>query len=175
MPAVEIKSLQDLDHHAQAVGRSAETSARRIADLVASNPGLGFLHALRFEPLGVQPLGTEPLNIVEQLNQTFTYLASFAATRFLFNEFPGDGPYTLNLGTTPGPDIVSKSRHIVAEVFAAVDPENNRKLTTDIGRVLREKDAVYRFVFYYSPGRKETAATIERRGDVTIVALNELI
>ncbi len=107
MPRVVINNLQQLDELAERISRSAAETAQRIGELAATNPGLAFLHALRFEPHGRQPLGTGPLNLIEQLNQTFTYLASLAGTRILFREFPADGPYTLNLGTTVGPDIAS--------------------------------------------------------------------
>ena len=170
MPRVVIHTLSELDDYAEKISESAAETARRIADLAATNPGLTLLHALRFEPHGRQPLSTEPLNLIEQLNQTFTYLASFAGTRFLFREFPDGAPYILNLGTTAGPDIVSSNGQIAAEVFAAVAPENNRKLSTDIERV-RSYGAAHRFVFYYSPGHEQEIATPLHPEAVTVVSL----
>jgi hypothetical protein len=46
--------------------------------------------------------------LVEQLNQSFTYLASIAATAWLFEHHPENAPYILNLGTAPGSDIMSQ-------------------------------------------------------------------
>jgi hypothetical protein len=173
MPREVIDTLQKLDELAERISQSAAETALRIAELAAAHRGLALLHALRFEPHGRQPLGTEPLNLIEQLNQTFTYLASLAGTRFLFREFPAHAPYKLNLGPTAGPDIISSDGQIAAEVFAAVDPENNQKLSADIEKV-RSYGAVYRFVFYYCPGCEQAIKTPPHPEPVTIVSLGSL-
>ena len=173
MPRVVVNTYQEIDALAESISQSAAETARRLAALASAHRGLDLLHTLRFEPLGRQPLGTEPLNLIEQLNQTFTYLVSFAGARYLFREFPNGAPYTLNLGPTAGPDIVSRDRQIVAEVFAAVDPENNDKLADDIQRV-RRYDAAYRFVFYYSPGHEEATVIPPEPPQVIIISLGRL-
>ncbi len=59
------------------IARSAESAVERLRGLAGSP--LELLGALKFQPVGSDPLTGEPLNFVEQLNQTFTTLASFRA------------------------------------------------------------------------------------------------
>ena len=59
---------------------------------------------------------------------------------------------TLNHGTRSGGDIeTAEIGGLVAEVFAAVHPKNNRKLDKDIERV-GAANAEYRYMFFMCPG-----------------------
>lgn len=107
---------------------------------------------MKVAAVGCNPLDAEsPLNLIEQINQTFTYLASARAVRILLAERPADAPYKLNLGTTPGSDIESTNGRVAAEVFAAVNTSNNRKLAKDIAKV-RATAADAKYVFFMCPG-----------------------
>ena len=86
----------------------------------------------------------------EQINQSFTYLASFYALEILFTEYPELAPFRLNLGTAPGSDIESECGELAAEVFAAVAPTSNQKLKKDINKVIK-MDARLKFVFFMCP------------------------
>lgn len=58
---------------------------------------------------------------------------------------------SLNLGTSSGFDIQTpEGGGIAAEVFAAVTPQNNRKLAKDIEKV-SAADAKNRYVLFMSP------------------------
>jgi len=46
------------------------------------------LRKLRYEPVGHDPLTGEPLNVVEQLNQTFTMLVTLGAVERLLSFTP---------------------------------------------------------------------------------------
>lgn len=111
-----------------------------------------FLYQLKFQAIGCDPLDqSRQLNLIEQLNQTFTYLASFNAAAFLFERHPKVQSLTLNLGTSSGFDIqTQEGGGIAAEVFAAVTTQNNRKLTKDIEKV-STADAKFRYVLFMSP------------------------
>lgn len=79
-------------------------------------------------------------------------MASLAAARHLLDWFPDCGGLRLHLGTSRGRDIESIRPDVVeAEVFAAVDPNNDDKINKDIGR-LAESNANNLYVFFYSPG-----------------------
>jgi hypothetical protein len=108
---------------------------------------------MKFEKIGFDPLNpARRLNLIEQLNQIFTYAASFRAASYLYQELRELTSLTLNLGTDAGWDIESSENGgLVAEVFAAVDPRNNRKLEKDIKKVASAKVA-FRFVFFMCPG-----------------------
>jgi len=168
---IEIRTLEELRTSREHVVRAAEAAAEKIKSLDVG--GLSFMEVLRFARIGVHPKdGETPLNLVEQLNQTFTYLVSFAAVDQLFKLKLADGGYHLNLGTSSGPDISSVAEGVVAaEVFTAVDPKNNQKLKKDIEKV-GQTEAKHRFVFYYSPSA-DVASVSEVYG-VTVVPLASL-
>jgi hypothetical protein len=111
-----------------------------------------FLKKLRFELVGHDPLTGQPLNIVEQLNQTFTILVSLRAVEKLIEFHPDADGFQLALGPLSGRDIESiRPGLVAAEVFSATRPSSNNKLNKEIERLGNQK-AVYRYVFFYSPG-----------------------
>lgn len=142
----------DVEGHRASLLASAETTQIRLAELAGSESPMAFLYLLKFRAVGCDPLDpSRPLNLIEQLNQTFTYLASFSAAAFLFEQHPKVQSLSLNLGTTSGFDVETpEDGGIAAEVFAAVTPTNNRKLAKDIERVSMST-ARHRYVLFISP------------------------
>ena len=149
--------------------RVVDSAERTVAWLRSfSGNAMSLLRAMRFQTVGHDPLTGEPLNVVEQLNQTFTILVSLRAVERLFELHPEAGGYRLALGTSSGRDVESIQPGLVAaEVFSATRPESNQKLKKDVGR-LASDSARYRYVFFSSPnyasGRQpqlETASGVE--------------
>lgn len=134
---------------------SAEHTQIAIAELAGAEEPMPFLFQLKFQQVGCDPLNpSRQLNLIEQLNQTFTYLASFDGAKYLFARHPKVQCLTLNLGTSSGSDIETQEGDgIAAEVFAAVNPRNNRKLAKDIKKV-SSTDAKHRYVLFMSPGHE---------------------
>ena len=94
----------------------------------------------------------KPLNVVEQLNQTFTILVSLRAAERLIELHPDAGGFRLALATSSGRDIESVVPDLVAaEVFSATRPSSNQKLKKDIARLTADP-ARYRYVFFAAPG-----------------------
>jgi hypothetical protein len=113
---------------------------------------LAILKALRFEMVGYDPLTGEPLNVVEQLNQTFAILVSLQAIERLLELHPEVGGFRLALGTRSGRDIESvRPNHVAAEAFSATRPTSNQKLRKDLVRLAADT-ALHRYVFFASPG-----------------------
>ena len=106
------------------------------------------------------------LNLIEQVNQTFTALVSVRAVEYLFDHHPGACPFRVNLGTAPGSDIESLDRSVVAEVFAATSPSSNQKKKKDIAKAAAVP-AKHRYVFFHCPGNHNR----ETVGEVTVVPL----
>lgn len=83
----------------------------KLKGLIRSSSPLELFHAMKFEKVGCDPLDSNrPLNLIEQLNQSFTYLASFKASEFLFTsqqhkKHLRGKKLKLNLGTVGGSDI----------------------------------------------------------------------
>ena len=149
---MEVHSLCQLQSLQEQV-RDAARRAREKLNTLSTDP-LEALYTLKFEECGYHPVKADQLNLIElieQLNQTFTVMASLAAARHLIEWFPQSGGLRLNLGTKSGRDIESiRPNEVEAEVFAAVCPKNNGKLKKDIDR-LAESPAVNRYVFFYAP------------------------
>jgi hypothetical protein len=142
----------DLEKRRELLIASAEQTQIQIAEIAGSEDPIQFLFRLKFEEVGCDPLRcSRPLNLIEQLNQTFTYLASFSGAEFLFERHPAVERLVLNLGTSGGSDIeTTEGEGIAAEVFAAVTPRNNGKLAADLEKVSKSS-AKYRYVLFMSP------------------------
>lgn len=151
VPTVTIQSAAEIAPLEERVVLAAEHAAISLRDHLQSGQALDVLRAIRFSSMGRHPGSEEALNLIEQVNQTFTYLVSFRAMRHLLAAHPAAGPWKLNLGTAAGFDIESRGLDVLAEVFAAVHPTNNRKLAKDVARLAKTR-ASHRYVFFHSPG-----------------------
>jgi len=168
----------DIDQRIDSVTASAAKAINNLKVAVndAGDEPLQVLHQIKFEQIGCEPLDSEQsLNFVEQVNQTFTCLVSFYAARWLFERHKTLHELSMNLGYHNGPDIEGSWEddggvitHVAAEVFAAVHPDNNRKLSKDVARV-RGAAAEHRYVFFHSPGNW---AEVRERDGVQIVFIN---
>jgi hypothetical protein len=145
-----IPTVQEVVPKRAAVRAAAEQASADLARLARERSGLALLESIRFTEIGRHPFEDHVLNLVEQVNQTFTILVSLAAVEWLFAHHPNAAPFTLNPGTKSGSDILGQQESLAAEVFAAVRPGNNRKLNRDIKKVAGAR-AARRFVFYYCP------------------------
>ena len=129
-----ITSISDAESiHAQIL-----ESASKTVEALRSFEGepLAVLKTLRFELKGFDPLTGKPLNLVEQLNQTFTILVTLRATERLIELHPEAGGFRLALGTSSGRDIESiRADLVAAEVFSATRPDSNQKLKSDLARL----------------------------------------
>ena len=151
-----LQKSKQIDGYIEDLRLSAEEAAFKLNDISSYNGSLEFLNEIKFEKIGCDPLDRErPLNFIEQVNQTFTYFASFRASKFLFKQHQNLNSLTLNLGTKSGLDIFSEyDGGIAAEVFAAVNPKNNNKLQKDIEKVSATK-AKHKYVFFMCPDFEE--------------------
>jgi hypothetical protein len=150
-----IRDLTEIDPLLERVRAAATRTTRAIGELIASeSDGIAILHKMKFTEMAWHPVGDRPLNLIEQLNQTWTYLVTLKALPFLFERHPAAGGFSLNLGTASGTDIESVVPGVVAaEVFAAVHPKNNRKVEKDLKKLALEcPDAQFRYVFFGAPG-----------------------
>ena len=67
---------------------------------------------MKFKETGFEPLESKPINIIEQLNQLFTYLVSIEAVIYLI-KIHLNKTFILNLGTASGNDIESSDSTII--------------------------------------------------------------
>ncbi len=148
---ITITSPEEAKSYIAKLSVSAHAMAQTLTTKMKELGPLEFLAKMKFGQIGYDPLDTDRrLNMIEQLNQTFTYLASFMAVEYLYKVHPEIPSYRLNLGTTKGYDIESDNTQIICEVFAAVDPTNNDKLRKDALR-LTGKPSKHKYVFFVCP------------------------
>ena len=146
---VVVHDRSQLEQLEDTIREAAARSCSSLAEALSNGPGLPFLRHIKFHPVGCDPLRPDrPLNLIEQVNQSFTYVVSVRAAEFLFDAHAEHAPFVINFGARPGFDIESHDGHVAAEVFAATKPESNNKLRNDVERV-RKSGAACRYVFYY--------------------------
>jgi len=116
---------------------------------------MDFIFNAKFNTFGFHPISSKPLNLIEQLNQSFTFIAAFEAAKKLFEwhelpngllVFPGahapKGSLDLEANELPG--------YLGAETFASVRPNNNGKLKADLVKLSKRPER-YRYSFFISP------------------------
>ena len=146
-----VNNINELAQLEQKLYESMDKAVLQISSEINSISSQTLFSKMKFGGIGFDPLDSKrELNIVEQINQSFTYLASFYALELLFTEYQELAPFRLNLGTASGSDIESECGRLAAEVFAAVTPTSNQKLKKDINKVL-ETNTKLKFVFFICP------------------------
>ena len=166
-----VNNIKELGQLEKKLYESMDETLSQISFEIGLNSSQTLFSKMKFGGIGFDPLDSKrKLNIVEQINQSFTYLASFYALEILFIEYPELAPFRLNLGTAPGSDIESECGELAAEVFAAVAPTSNQKLKKDINKVL-ETNAKLKFVFFMCPNFELRRQLKFERDDVVVWAL----
>ena len=165
---MKITSIQELDKQVQSVRSAAERTVRALRDLLAhETDSLQVLRLMKFTGLGHHPGEDRSLNLIEQINQTFTYLVSLEAARWALLKHPRllvQG-LNMNLGTQAGFDLESvEEGFLAAEVFAATHPRSNDKLRKNVARLALAPHVLHRYVFFscpdYALGRQTKLETV---------------
>ena len=120
-----VNNIKELEQLEQKLYESMDKTLyqNQISSEIDANTSQALFAKMKFGGIGFDPLDPKrALNIIEQINQSFTYLASFYALEVLFTEYSELAPFRLNLGTAPGSDIESECGELAAEVFASVTP-----------------------------------------------------
>jgi hypothetical protein len=149
---IVVRNIGDLDRY---LGQVREAAAKIHAWVAAQfgNP-LDLLRRMKFETAGFQPIQGHPLNLVEQIDQTWTYVVALAAGRHLLEMRPEAGDYVLAPAAHAAVelDIMSEAPGLIgADTFAAVDPSNSKKLETGLPK-LAVRTEQHRYSFLMSPG-----------------------
>lgn len=149
---------------------AVRASAGRAHAWIASQSGdpLDLLRRMKFDQIGFHPLEDRALNLIEQINQTWTFAVAIAAARQLLELHSDAGGFRLAPGAHASLelDIMSEVEgYVGAETFAAVSPRNNGKLAADLAKLARRPER-HRYVFFMSPlfPGNERRAQFERDG-----------
>lgn len=147
----EIRSNEDLEIAKAEILKNCDLAIDSVRKSEKSN--LELMEALKFAEIGFHPLSSKPVNLIEQINQTFTYLACLSAVRHLLDVHSDVSGFVCAPGASAETkfDIMSIEDGLVAaEVFAAVNPTNNQKLLKD---QIKLSNAVekFRYCFFSLP------------------------
>lgn len=145
-----IRSFEDVERYLDVIQKSAACVQSWLAENTDSP--ISLLRRMKFDPIGRHPIENRKLNLIEQINQTFTFAVALEATRKLLQLHPNEG-FRLAPGARASIplDIMSETEDLAgAEVFAAVDPRNNGKLKGDLLK-LENRPERHRYIFFMSP------------------------
>ncbi|WP_312648079.1 hypothetical protein [Aminipila sp.] len=147
----------------------------KINELFHDGDALEFLKKIKFEQCGYDPLFEESINIIEQINQTFTYLVCLKAAEILLSKYPLKRFY-INFGTQAGYDVISEDERIICECFAVTSPDSNSKLEMDTKKVSLDTISENKYVIYYSKNQKpiHVANIKQKYPNVQILELDDL-
>jgi hypothetical protein len=154
---LEVSTTEDVDRYMALIRASAACAHDWIAGF--SGDPLELLRELKYSPVGRHPIEDRPLNLVEQINQTWTYAVALEATRKLIELHPEAGGFKVAPGAHMSIplDIMSVDEGLVgAETFATVHPRNNGKLVADRIK-LSSRPELHRYIFFASPAFPTTA------------------
>jgi hypothetical protein len=154
--SIRIASESDVDQWLGKILEAATSTVRAILDFSADD-ALAALYRLKFDQIGFHPVDHRPLNVVEQINQTWTFVTALEAARLLLKWHPEAGPLLLAPGAHASQplDIMSEAPGLIgAETFAALAPENNKKIARDLVKMANRPEK-YRYIFFMSPRFRE--------------------
>ncbi|HSZ77193.1 MAG TPA: hypothetical protein VK775_07320 [Chthoniobacterales bacterium] len=160
-----VHTIEDVDRYVAQIRKSA-ISAQDWIRAQTCGP-FDLLRRMKFDPVGFDPIEGHALNIIEQINQTWTALVALDAARQLLSLHPDAGGYRLEPGAHASIplDVMSVVPDLVgAETFATVDYRNNRKLQTDLNKMAVRNER-HRYVFFMSPDFPKTERLVDLERD----------
>lgn len=114
------------------------------------------LFEMKFNKIGFDPIHKVELNIIEQINQTFSDIVILEAAKDLLTIYSGKS-FELRLGTMAGFDIESTDGAIVAECFAVTTASSNGKLKKDSEKLMTKASRQKKFIYFYSWNDSDSA------------------
>ena len=139
----------------EAIIKNAEASFEVLKEYSATTDAMHFFTAIKFTKLGKDPITGKALNLIEQINQTYSNLVTLAAVRDLLRRYP-EKSFLLNLGAKAGYDVQSTDGEVVAECFAVTSVSSNDKMNKDCKK-LRLSKAKYKYIYFQSNEDSEQA------------------
>ncbi|QLQ13567.1 MAG: hypothetical protein HZY74_10265 [Brevundimonas sp.] len=168
---IEIRTRAEVDRYLSLIDASANRTLEQVMRHTGS--GLELLKALKFDQAGFHPVEDRPLNAIEQINQTWTYVAALVATSKLLELHPDAEGFRIAPGAHMSLplDIMSIRPGLVgAETFAATHPRSNNKLNKDLIKLEAACEA-HRYVFMMCPGLAPGRHERFERGGVQVWAV----
>lgn len=154
-------SVSEVELLRQRLIAQMEESCAVLHRTVSTETPVSALQKIKFEKIISDRVFGEPLNFIEHLNQTFTYLVCLYAARTVLERCAATS-ITVNFGTHPGYDVTSDGGSILCECFASTSVKSNEKLKKDVLRLHESTLASQKFVFFYSHAGTADTPYIQR-------------
>ena len=132
----------------QTIVENAETAFSELKNYAQNTDALQFFASIKFIPLGKDPITGDALNLIEQINQTYSDLVVLAATHDLIDRYP-EKTFILQLGAASGFDVQSTDGEVAAECFAVTSVSSNDKMNKDCKKLMKS-EAEQKYIFFYT-------------------------
>jgi hypothetical protein len=139
--------------------KNAEATFEALKEYSATTDAIQFFAAIKFTKLGKDPLTGEALNLIEQINQTYSNLVALAAVRDLLKRYP-EKAFMLHLGAKAGYDVQSSDGEVAAECFAVTSVSSNDKMNKDCKKLMMS-EAKYKYIYFRS--NEDSEQTLQNR------------
>lgn len=80
-----IKSVAELEKYKCLIKETSEKTVSNIHNLLNDYDNESFLYQIKFNKVGYEPILGHKLNLIEQINQMFSYIVSLKAVEILLN------------------------------------------------------------------------------------------
>ena len=114
---------------------------------LSNNDALDAFEIFKFEKIATEPLSGNPENLIEVINQAYTYLIPIMAVEYLYKLYPAQA-FIINWGNIPGYDVESVDGTIIAECFATTSYKSDGKLTEDLKHLSGNSETEYKYEFF---------------------------
>ena len=132
----------------QKIVENAGKAFSELKEFAQCTDALQFFASIKFVSLGKDPLTGEALNLIEQINQTYSDLVVVAAAHDLIDRYP-EKSFKLQLGSSSGFDVQSTDGEVAAECFAVTSVSSNDKMNKDCKKLM-DSGAEHKYIFFYT-------------------------
>ena len=171
-----IETVEQAEDLREKIYKTAEDTYERLKTLIKTNSALEFLFQMKFCKIGLAPIKGTELNLMEQLNQSFSDLVIIEAVSDLLSKYP-EKSFEIHLGTESGFDIESTDGAVAAECFAVTSFISNDKLKKDSQRIINRAPERKKYIYFYSQNDADYKLenAYKKFPDITYVRITKLI
>ena len=171
-----IETVEQAEDLKEKVCKSVEDAYEQLKALIKTNSALEFLFQMKFCKIGFNPIKGTELNLIEQLNQSFSDLVIIEALLDLLSKYQ-EKSFEIHLGTSHGFDIESTDGAVAAECFAVTSVFNNNKLDKDSQKIIERAPDRKKYIYFYSQNDAEYTLenAYKRFPDITYVRITSFI
>lgn len=144
-----IESIKQVEELKLKMYKSANDTVEQLRTLIETHSALELLFKMKFEKIGYEPIEGTTLNIIEQINQTFSDLVAINALEDLLTRYP-EKRFITHLGVEAGFDIEAEDGTVVAECFAVTIASSNGKLKKDSEKLINKAPHQKKYIYFYS-------------------------